>query len=402
MSAGPDCKSTSSTGTQSFRCKFHPPKSHNASKRICNCRKNRTREIPMSSAAWEKIFEKFTLTTTITTTVTLPPTSPPPPSPPPPSPPPPHHHLHYYTHHHLHLHTHHHHPPPYHHYPPPLPPLPSPPPPHHHLHHHTQPHPAITSAALTTTANTSTETTPHRYYYQQLHHHHHHYCLYFSKFILCLSYSFQVLVQFQDVVAAQTAKMALDGQNVYNGCCTLRIEYSKLTSLNVKYNNDKSRDYTNPTLPNGDGGDGGGGAIAAPSPGDQLIPQIMLTNPLARRFEPRLPDHSALTSKRFHMSDSPSPGIKVWETDAIPLSLLDYHVHVFRWPRSPIVAVRATARIDVAVGVFYARIASHRAEIRETSRRFATSCNHHLDVGGAFNLITFHRSGASSADRAPR
>ncbi|BET02615.1 polypyrimidine tract Hypothetical protein protein [Nesidiocoris tenuis] len=134
--------------------------------------------------------------------------------------------------------------------------------------------------------------------------------------------SFQVLVQFQDVVAAQTAKMALDGQNVYNGCCTLRIEYSKLTSLNVKYNNDKSRDYTNPTLPNGDGGDGGGGAIAAPSPGDQLIPQIMLTNPLARRFEPRLPDHSALTSKRFHMSDSPSPGIKVWETDAIPLSLL--------------------------------------------------------------------------------
>jgi hypothetical protein len=32
----------------------------------------------------------------------------------------------------------------------------------------------------------------------------------------------------------------------------LRIEYSKLSSLNVKYNNDKSRDYTNPTLPTGD------------------------------------------------------------------------------------------------------------------------------------------------------
>lgn len=32
----------------------------------------------------------------------------------------------------------------------------------------------------------------------------------------------------------------------------MRIEYSKLSSLNVKYNNDKSRDYTNPTLPTGD------------------------------------------------------------------------------------------------------------------------------------------------------
>ena len=32
----------------------------------------------------------------------------------------------------------------------------------------------------------------------------------------------------------------------------LRIEYSKLSNLNVKYNNDKSRDYTNPNLPTGD------------------------------------------------------------------------------------------------------------------------------------------------------
>lgn len=45
---------------------------------------------------------------------------------------------------------------------------------------------------------------------------------------------------------------ALDGQSIYNACCTLRIEYSKLTNLNVKYNNDKSRDFTNPTLPTGD------------------------------------------------------------------------------------------------------------------------------------------------------
>lgn len=66
--------------------------------------------------------------------------------------------------------------------------------------------------------------------------------------------TFQVLIQYPDVVTAQAAKLSLDGQNIYNGCCTLRIEYSKLSNLNVKYNNDKSRDYTNPALPSGDQG----------------------------------------------------------------------------------------------------------------------------------------------------
>ncbi|XP_052466089.1 polypyrimidine tract-binding protein 1-like isoform X1 [Carassius gibelio] len=63
---------------------------------------------------------------------------------------------------------------------------------------------------------------------------------------------FQALLQFADGLTAQHAKLALDGQNIYNGCCTLRISFSKLSSLNVKYNNDKSRDYTRPDLPTGD------------------------------------------------------------------------------------------------------------------------------------------------------
>lgn len=54
------------------------------------------------------------------------------------------------------------------------------------------------------------------------------------------------------MILSLSIKQTLDGQNIYNSCCTLRIEYSKLSSLNVKYNNDKSRDYTNPTLPTGD------------------------------------------------------------------------------------------------------------------------------------------------------
>ncbi|XP_047736518.1 polypyrimidine tract-binding protein 2 isoform X3 [Hyalella azteca] len=64
--------------------------------------------------------------------------------------------------------------------------------------------------------------------------------------------TFQALIQYPDVVTAQAAKMTLDGKNIYTACCTLRIEYSKLTSLNVRYNNDKSRDYTNASLPTGD------------------------------------------------------------------------------------------------------------------------------------------------------
>uniref|UniRef100_A0A8C7P3P0 Polypyrimidine tract binding protein 1b n=1 Tax=Oncorhynchus mykiss TaxID=8022 RepID=A0A8C7P3P0_ONCMY len=63
---------------------------------------------------------------------------------------------------------------------------------------------------------------------------------------------FQALLQYSDSLTAQHTKLSLDGQNIYNACCTLRINFSKLTSLNVKYNNDKSRDYTRPDLPTGD------------------------------------------------------------------------------------------------------------------------------------------------------
>ncbi|XP_069818246.1 polypyrimidine tract-binding protein 3 isoform X1 [Dendropsophus ebraccatus] len=64
---------------------------------------------------------------------------------------------------------------------------------------------------------------------------------------------FQALLQYADPINAHHAKVALDGQNIYNACCTLRIEFSKMTSLNVKYNNDKSRDFTRLDLPTGDG-----------------------------------------------------------------------------------------------------------------------------------------------------
>ncbi|XP_072758302.1 polypyrimidine tract-binding protein 2 isoform X15 [Anoplolepis gracilipes] len=98
--------------------------------------------------------------------------------------------------------------------------------------------------------------------------------------------SFQALIQYADMLSAQTAKFevekavalnlpllkSLDGQNVYNSCCTLRIDYSKMQNLNVKYNNDKSRDYTNPNLPTGDANlDAASLAL-----GGELLPQLLM------------------------------------------------------------------------------------------------------------------------------
>lgn len=105
----------------------------------------------------------------------------------------------------------------------------------------------------------------------------------FSKFgtvlriiIFTKNNQFQALLQYSEGASAQAAKLvsgcgspavsrgervfdvdafvfqSLDGQNIYNGCCTLRISFSKLTSLNIKYNNEKSRDFTRPDLPSGD------------------------------------------------------------------------------------------------------------------------------------------------------
>ncbi|XP_021044063.1 polypyrimidine tract-binding protein 1-like isoform X2 [Mus pahari] len=60
---------------------------------------------------------------------------------------------------------------------------------------------------------------------------------------------FQALLQYAHPLSAECAKLCLDGQNIYDACCTLHIYFSGLTNLIVKYNNDMSRDYTRPDLP---------------------------------------------------------------------------------------------------------------------------------------------------------
>ncbi|NWS42163.1 PTBP3 protein, partial [Probosciger aterrimus] len=82
----------------------------------------------------------------------------------------------------------------------------------------------------------------------------------FSKFgsvlriiIFTRNSQFKALLEYADPVSAYYAKMNLDGHSIYGMCCTLRIGFSKLASLEVKYNSDRSRDFTRLDLPFGDG-----------------------------------------------------------------------------------------------------------------------------------------------------
>ncbi|GJN14516.1 hypothetical protein PR202_gb01355 [Eleusine coracana subsp. coracana] len=69
-------------------------------------------------------------------------------------------------------------------------------------------------------------------------------------FTPCLFYSgFQALIQYQSRQEAVEAFGSLHGRNIYDGCCQLDIQYSNLSELQVHYNNDRSRDFTNPSLP---------------------------------------------------------------------------------------------------------------------------------------------------------
>lgn len=80
---------------------------------------------------------------------------------------------------------------------------------------------------------------------------------------IVISFLFMLIFKFKMADSFYSLSQALDGQNIYNACCTLRIDFSKLVNLNVKYNNDKSRDYTRPDLPSGDGQPALDPAIAA-------------------------------------------------------------------------------------------------------------------------------------------
>uniref|UniRef100_A0A8C2LHI6 RRM domain-containing protein n=1 Tax=Cricetulus griseus TaxID=10029 RepID=A0A8C2LHI6_CRIGR len=112
---------------------------------------------------------------------------------------------------------------------------------------------------------------------------------------------FQALLQYADPVSAQHAKLSLDGQNIYKAWCSLRIDFSKLTSLYVKYNNDKSRDYTRPDLPSGDS-------------------QPSLDQTMAAAFGLSVPNvHGALAPQPYLLAALP---FQAWQVPEIPLFIL--------------------------------------------------------------------------------
>lgn len=54
----------------------------------------------------------------------------------------------------------------------------------------------------------------------------------------------QALVEFEDTETARRAMDALQNQDIYSGCCTLKVDFSKTTKLNVRRNDANTWDFT--------------------------------------------------------------------------------------------------------------------------------------------------------------
>lgn len=63
----------------------------------------------------------------------------------------------------------------------------------------------------------------------------------------------QAMVEFDSIDTARKVKDALNGADIYSGCCTLKIEFAKPSKLNVYRNDMDSWDYTSPGLSGGPG-----------------------------------------------------------------------------------------------------------------------------------------------------
>jgi hypothetical protein len=57
---------------------------------------------------------------------------------------------------------------------------------------------------------------------------------------------FKALVQMSSVDSAVQAKLNLEGKDMFQGCCHLRIGFSKLKDLQVKQNGPRMRDFSKP------------------------------------------------------------------------------------------------------------------------------------------------------------
>ncbi|KMT19578.1 hypothetical protein BVRB_1g011950 [Beta vulgaris subsp. vulgaris] len=106
------------------------------------------------------------------------------------------------------------------------------------------------------------------------------------------SAGFQALIQYQSRHSAVTARNLLQGRNIYDGCCQLDIQYSNLDELQVNYNNERTRDFTNSSLPSEPKGRSsqpgyadGGGMYPLPAGGSPVaFPQMANHSAIAAAF----------------------------------------------------------------------------------------------------------------------
>eukprot|EP00735_Rhodelphis_limneticus_P006719 TRINITY_DN19150_c0_g1::TRINITY_DN19150_c0_g1_i1::g.2222::m.2222 TRINITY_DN19150_c0_g1::TRINITY_DN19150_c0_g1_i1::g.2222 ORF type:complete len:515 (+),score=105.39,sp/Q8WVV9/HNRLL_HUMAN/31.76/1e-67,RRM_5/PF13893.1/2.3e-05,RRM_5/PF13893.1/7.9e-09,RRM_5/PF13893.1/4.2e-13,RRM_5/PF13893.1/0.2,RRM_6/PF14259.1/4.8e-08,RRM_6/PF14259.1/0.006,RRM_6/PF14259.1/4.1e-11,RRM_6/PF14259.1/0.0056,RRM_1/PF00076.17/1.1e-06,RRM_1/PF00076.17/2.1e-06,RRM_1/PF00076.17/1.3e-08,RRM_1/PF00076.17/0.015,Limkain-b1/PF11608. len=104
----------------------------------------------------------------------------------------------------------------------------------------------------------------------------------------------QALVEFDNYMSAQRAKVAVDGKDIYQGCCTIVAHFSKTEKLTVKFNNDRSRDFTNPGLP---------GNLPQQAPSTLSKPAGLLNNPF------NVPMNSGMSGQPFSMPTGMSTGM---------------------------------------------------------------------------------------------
>lgn len=69
------------------------------------------------------------------------------------------------------------------------------------------------------------------------------------RVVIFLKNGVQALVELADEAATARVMAELQGKDIYDGCCTLHIEWGKQDKLTVKANNEVTRDFTNPSLP---------------------------------------------------------------------------------------------------------------------------------------------------------
>ncbi|GMY11202.1 polypyrimidine tract-binding protein homolog 3-like isoform X1 [Fagus crenata] len=121
------------------------------------------------------------------------------------------------------------------------------------------------------------------------------------------SAGFQALIQFQLRQSALSAIDALQGRNIYDGCCQLDMQFSNLSELQVNYNNDRSRDFTNPALPSEQKGrssqsgyDDVGSMYGLQPPGARAVPYPQMGDAaaIAAAFGGRLPPGISGTNDR--------------------------------------------------------------------------------------------------------